>query len=467
MTTSILNINLLIDLIKTCCVVMVFAYVFTRTKFFINILDRKFTVRSQLIIIVLFGALSIFGTYGGITMPSGAIANIRDLGPMVAGLLGGPITGIGAGLIGGIHRYFMGGFVCVPCSLATVIAGLLGGIVFLINKKELAPIWQAAILAVFQECLHMGLTLWLATPFENALAVVKEVVIPMIVANALGISIFGFIVHNLINERKTQAEKERLRHKLERTEYEMKTARAIQASFLPEASPVLDNYELAALSIPASQVGGDFYDFIPLGKNKWGIVIADVSGKGVPAALFMALSRTLVRADTNGELSAADAIQKANHHITETSRFGMFVTLFYGVLDLNKKVFQYVNAGHNPPLLLGQNHHDITMLKAKGIALGVLDDINFEQKEIPLNGDDMLVLYTDGITEAVNGSNEQFGQERLSKIIHDNGSMKAQELVDTIKHTVFDFAIGQPQHDDFTVVVLKSANTLKERGKLG
>lgn len=241
----------------------------------------------------------------------------------------------------------------------------------------------------------------------------------------------------------------------------MKTARAIQASFLPETAPVLPDFELAALSLPASQVGGDFYDFIPLGNNKWGIVIADVSGKGVPAALFMALSRTLVRADTNGELSAADGIKKANHHITETSKFGMFVTLFYGVLDLNKKIFQYVNAGHNPPLLLEHNHGDITMLKAQGIALGVVDDINFEQKEIHLSDDDMIVLYTDGITEAVNGNNEQFGQERLTTIIHDNGSLKAQELVDTIKKTVFEFAVGQPQHDDFTVVVLKSSHSVK------
>lgn len=205
MTATI--VNLLIDLIKTSCVIVVFAYVFTRTRFFTGILDRKYTFSSRLIIILLFGMLSIFGTYGGITLPSGAIANIRDLGPMVAGLLGGPITGLGAGLIGGIHRYLMGGFVCIPCGISTVIAGLLGGIVYLLNKKELAPVWQAALLAVFQECLHMGITLLLAKPFEDALEAVKDVMLPMIIANTLSISIFGLIVHNLIREKNSCRER--------------------------------------------------------------------------------------------------------------------------------------------------------------------------------------------------------------------------------------------------------------------
>src|SRR4030042_1039473 len=165
--------NILIDLIKTACVVVAFAYVVTRTGFFADILDKKFSFKNQAFLVLLFGALSIFGTYGGLQLPSGAIANIRDLGPMVAGLVGGPLVGLGAGLIGGVHRYFLGGFVCIPCSLSTVLAGLLGGAIYWLKKGEFVSIWQAILFAVFMELLHMGLTLLIARPYEEALGVVK------------------------------------------------------------------------------------------------------------------------------------------------------------------------------------------------------------------------------------------------------------------------------------------------------
>jgi phosphoserine phosphatase RsbU/P len=199
--------TLLIDLIKTASVVIVFSYLVSRTGFFSEILDRRFTVKNSLLAIICFGVLSIFGTYGGIALPSGAIANIRDLGPLVAGLFGGPIIGLGAGLIGGIQRYFAGGFVAVPCSVAPVIAGLLGGMIFLLNKRSYPRIWHVTLIAAGMELLHMGLTLLLARPFENALGVVESVIIPMTIANAAGSSIFAYIILNLVNEKKQSLKK--------------------------------------------------------------------------------------------------------------------------------------------------------------------------------------------------------------------------------------------------------------------
>lgn len=448
--------DLLIDLIKTACVVVAFAYVVTRTGFFAEILDKKFTVKNQVILIVLFGALSIFGTYGGLLLPSGAIANIRDLGPMVAGLIAGPVVGLGAGLIGGVHRYFLGGFVCVPCSVSTVLAGLLGGIIFLINKKEFVAVWQAVLFAIFMELLHMGLTLLIARPYDQSLGVVKEVILPMTTANAIGVAIFAFIIRNLITEKKTAAERESYRRELERTEYEMETARGIQQSFLPESPPKIDGFELAALNLPARQVGGDFYDFIPVSNDKWGIVIADVSGKGVPAALFMALSKTLVRANVSDNITAAQAIEKANNTISQEAKMGMFVTLFYAVLAPEKKRLQYVNAGHNPPFVIKRSSGDVTLLKASGIAMGVMDDAVLEEKEIILDPNDVVVFYTDGITEAVNAKNEQFGEKRLIDTITRNTDLPVNDLITRVKDEVFTFAQGQPQFDDFTLVLLKA-----------
>ncbi len=447
--------DILIDLIGTACVVIVFAYVVTRTRFFTAILDKQFSFKNQLILILLFGALSIFGTYGGIELPSGAIANIRDLSPMIAGLVGGPVVGLGVGLIGGIDRYFLGGLTCLPCSLSTVIAGLVGGVVYKLRKGEFVLVWQAALLAAVMESFHMGLVLLIVRPYAEALAVVEKVSLPMIGANALGIALFALIIRNLIIERRTAAEKDKYRRELERREYEMETARGIQQSFLPDSPPQVEGFELAALSLPAWEVGGDFYDFIPIPPDKWGIVIADVSGKGVPAALFMALSRTCVRANVAGNSTACEAIRRANDLITQDAESGMFVTLFYAVLDPKRKHLNYVNAGHNPPLLLQGSAGNVILLEASGIALGVMDDIELEEKELELASNDIVVLYTDGVTEAINEKEEQFGEERLTAVITQNTNLPAQELIDKIKEEVTVFAQGQPQFDDITLVILK------------
>jgi sigma-B regulation protein RsbU (phosphoserine phosphatase) len=447
--------DILIDLIKTACVIIAFAYIVTRTTFFNNILDRKFTPLNVAILIILFGILSIFGTYGGLKLPSGAIANIRDLGPMVAGLVGGPIVGLGAGLIGGIHRYFLGGFVCVPCGLSTVLAGLLGGLVYLINKRRFLNIWQAVLFAVFIELMHMGLTLLIAKPYDAALAVVQEVILPMVSANAIGMAIFAFIISNLIKERRTAVEKEKYRHELERKEFEIETARKIQQSFLPEAPPNLKGFQLAALSLPALQVGGDFYDFIPVAGNRLGIVIADVSGKGVPAALFMGLSQAIIRASTTDDSPPADSIKKANVLILNEARSNMFVTMFYAELDPERKLLRYVNSGHNPPLLYKGSTGDIIQLEAKGIALGVMDEVNFEEKQLALEKDDVIVLYTDGVTEAIDKTKGEFGKERLRQVILQNNKLAAGDIIEKIKNEVLFFSSGEPQFDDITLVILR------------
>lgn len=460
--------SILIDLIRTGSVVMVFAYLVSRTTFFTNILDRAFDHRSRIMMILFFGALSIYGTYGGINLssgaiahirhlgPLGAIANIRDLGPTIAGLVGGPVIGLGAGLIGGIHRYFVGGFVAVPCAIATILAGLVGGLIYTLRKGNFPRIWQVMLLAVGVELIHIGLALLIAKPFDAVLTVAKEVTVPMVVANVIGAGIFAFIICNLINERKTNTDKEKYRRELERKRFEMETARSIQQTFLPESTPRLEGFDMAAFSLPALEVGGDFYDFIPISQDKWGLVIADVSGKGFPAALFMALSRTCVRANAMGKTTASEAICRANKLIAEDAKSGMFVTLFYAILDPHTKQLHYVNAGHNPPLLCKGYGGDVVLLGAQGIALGVMDEINLEEVELNLANNDVVVFYTDGITEAINGKEEQFGRERLIKLITQNSTLTAQELIDKIKSAVTDFTHGQEQFDDLTLVVLKS-----------
>ena len=177
----------------------VFIYVFMEIVATINpfkrAIHKQATWHDQIILVVLFGGFSIFGTYIGVRMPSGAIMSIRDLGPMIAGIAAGPMVGLGAGLIGRIHRYFLGGLTAIPCGLATVLAGLVCGAIHYLKGGKIVGLFQGVIIAAIIECAHMGLVLLIARPLDEAIVTVKAVILPMIVANSLGM----FFVSRIIN----------------------------------------------------------------------------------------------------------------------------------------------------------------------------------------------------------------------------------------------------------------------------
>ncbi|MBI4814268.1 MAG: SpoIIE family protein phosphatase [Methanobacterium sp.] len=449
-----LSISLFTDLVEKVCVIVVIAYLLTRLKYFTEVLDGKLTIRNQLIMILIFGGISIYGSYSGVNI-FGAIANVRDLGPMVAGLVGGPIVGLGAGLIGGLHRLTMGGFTCIPCSLSTILAGLFAGIIYLANKKRFIGIWGAVLFSILFETFHMILALILASPFAQALEVVEDLYIPMILANAVGMFIFAFMITNLIKERATKKERDKLSAQLERRKKELEIAQQIQESFLPHTIPFIENYDLAASSIPAQEVGGDFYDFIPISSEQTGLTIGDVSGKGIPAALFMAFSRTLLRAKACRNPGVGRMIESVNNFINEEPHSNMFVTLFYSILDSSRNKLTFVNAGHNPPLLLRNENGEIIRLSTGGVVLGAMKGLKMGEKTIDMYPQDLLVLYTDGVTEAINQQEDQFGEERVIKLIKDNRGMSSEDLKNLIIDTVYDFASGTPQADDITIMVLR------------
>jgi len=453
MATTLTDLSFV--LLQMTCVIVVIAYLIARTDAFTEILDKKFTWKNQAVLIFIFGIISIYGTESGVDI-LGAPVNVRDLGPMVAGIFCGPLVGVGSGLIGAAYRFSLGGFTAIPCSIATILAGLIGGAIFIYYKRSFISPANCVIFAVLMESLHMGLVLLLATPFDQALALVELVAIPMIVANAAGMFIFAFIFANLNAERQMKAERDSYLKELERKRAELQIAREIQVSFLPEKIPIMAGLELAAMSLPAKEVGGDFYDTVELPDNRIGLVIADVSGKGVPAALFMALSRTVVRANALWHHHANEAIHDANTLIAEDSKSGMFVTLFYGVVDAAAKTLTYVNAGHNPPILLKRSG-EIVELKATGIILGVMEDMEYEERTIGLESGDLLVFYTDGITEAINPGEQQFGEERLIATIREHRALSSDDIIKKVQAAVLAFCGSEPQFDDMTLMTLKVA----------
>lgn len=448
-----LTIDLLVTLLENACVIAVFAYLVVRSSYFQEILEGKFTWKNQAVLILAFGLISVYGTIGGIPVEDGAVANIRDMGPMIGGLIGGPLVGLGAGLIGGIHRYSMGGFTALTCSASAVVSGLIGGLVYLLNRKKFVGITWTVVLCIIAVSIDLGLALAFARPWEDIVHVVGLISLPMIAANAVGAGVFAFIVTNVMREKKVTGERDEYLGELERKRTELTIARDIQMSLLPEHAPVINGFEIAASCTPANEIGGDFYDFIKVSDDRVGLAIADVSGKNVSAALFMALSRTVLRSNALWGADPKSVIGKANSLISEDSRSGMFVTLFYGLLDVNEKTLTYVNAGHNPPVLIDGSTGDIRMLKTGGVALGAVDDIRYDEAQIRLAAGSTLVLYTDGVTEAMKGD-ELFGEARLIEAVKQSKALSAKEILGHIQGEVAAFAQGA-QADDMTLVVLK------------
>jgi sigma-B regulation protein RsbU (phosphoserine phosphatase) len=451
-----------ITLFEMICVVIVFAYLFTRSRFFTEVLEHHPTIITQVLLAMVFGLLSIFGLTSGITL-SGAVVNIRDLGPLLAGFICGPYVGLGAGLIGGAYRLTLGGGNVYLAAAGPVMAGLAAGLVYYFNKREMVSVKAAVLLTIAIE-VFVSVAALINRVFNNTasqiLPIFINVALPMIVLTSIAVAIFAFIVHNLIKERRTQKEKESLEREMARKDAELQIAAEIQRSFLPETIPDREGFDIAGTSIPAKEVGGDFFDVmpfevIPFDRTKTGVMIADVSGKGVPAALFMALSRIVVRVSATWFENTAEAIAFANPIIARDSKTGMFVTLFYGVLDIDAKKMTYVNAGHNPPVLLHAGTDNFEELELTGMAIGAMDDSPYEQREVHLRSGDILTLYTDGVTEAVNGKNELFDVPRLLETIRINRDKPSKEIMDAIITGVFAFSAGQPQFDDITLMVVK------------
>jgi NarL family two-component system response regulator LiaR len=237
---------------------------------------------------------------------------------------------------------------------------------------------------------------------------------------------------------------------------ELALAGEIQASFLPDVLPDVPGWQMTATLEPASETAGDFYDFIPLPNGRLGMLVADVAGKGMGAALYMALSRTLIRTYAAEHDTRPDLMFSAvNERILMDTRANLFVTIFYGILDPISGTLTYSNAGHNPPYLLDPKGGDsVQELRRTGIPLGIPEDMTWEQRSVPVAPGHVLVLYTDGITEAQDGEEMFFGEERLLQVLRFTVGRSASDIQDALIAEVHGFVGDAPQHDDITLMVV-------------
>ncbi len=242
----------------------------------------------------------------------------------------------------------------------------------------------------------------------------------------------------------------------ERLECELELARELQQSILPHEFPDLKEFSFAARSRPARQVGGDFYDVIPLSRGRVGLIMADVSDKGMSAALYMALTRSLIHAEAKRSSSPRKVLLSVHRLLLEMSQADMFVTVFYGVLDPAQSNLRYARAGHDRPLLFSPTTGEWRFLTGKGTVLGFVEEVSLEEVGVDLHPGDLLIFYTDGITDANSPAGEFFGSERLRETVCAAGGLGADDMCDHIFEHVDQFQTGAVQHDDMALLVVKA-----------
>ena len=251
------------------------------------------------------------------------------------------------------------------------------------------------------------------------------------------------------NARLYEEEKEYLSMK-----EEMRLAQTIQMNLLPEVKPELSGYDISATNIPAKEVGGDYFDFISLNEDHFAFCIADITGKGMPAALLMSNLQASLRSQAMINVESSLCVNNINRLLYNNTESNKFATLFYGVLDTERHVIEYCNAGHDQPIHIRNGVID-SELEATGLILGVLEEFPYEQDQVHLEVNDVLVLYTDGITEAMNPDEEEFGIERTREILLKHSDKSAIEIQDMLIDAIVSHAGSQKQSDDITLMVIK------------
>jgi len=240
---------------------------------------------------------------------------------------------------------------------------------------------------------------------------------------------------------------------------ELEIARTMQLTILPQVFPDLAELDIAARMIPAKEVGGDFYDFFPISETKVAIVIADVSGKGIPAAFFMLITRTMLRAIAESGVGPAETMRRVNNLLAAENEQMMFVTVFYGELDLTTGELAFSNGGHNPPLRMTGGGDVAELQRVPGMALAAMPDMPYAERSLILETGDMVVLFTDGVTEAFNDSEVMYGDARLVEAVGRLTAATARDGLDGVLSDVARFTAGAPQSDDITCLVLRWRGT--------
>jgi len=266
------------------------------------------------------------------------------------------------------------------------------------------------------------------------------------IAEQSAFALYNAIIYSQANEKK-------------RLDHDLKIARDIQRVLLPSKAPVINGFEISGMNIPANQVSGDYFDYIKVDDERLGVAIADVSGKGVPASLIMAICRSVLRSTAPGSPSPSDVLQKVNRQLYPDIKEDMFISMAYAILDYARNTVILARAGHDAPLLYKHSARTVTPIKPPGMAVGIDSGDVFDRItrdfSVELERDDCLIFYTDGITEALDVQGDEFGPERMMQSVKASAEDGAPAIVNRLTTDVRDFIGSQPQHDDITLIAIR------------
>lgn len=301
----------------------------------------------------------------------------------------------------------------------------------------------------FDSVERTGWAMTISIPEDEIFGNIKRLGFLIIILQIIGVTMIIFILYYTIKQEKDLRLSEQGKHRIEG---ELQVARGIQMSMIPKifpAFPERKDLDMAAMLVPAKEVGGDLYDFF-IREERLYFCVGDVSGKGVPASLVMAVTRSLFRTLAGRETSPAQIVGQMNTSMSDMNESNMFVTLFCGVLDMKTGHLEYCNAGHNAPLIFTDNI--AAMPVVANLPLGIMQEFDFQQQSLDLHHDDALFLYTDGVTEAENIHHELFGDERLEEVMHERRT--AQEHLEAVRDAITAFVGEAPQSDDITLLFI-------------
>src|SRR4051795_9366702 len=277
-------------------------------------------------------------------------------------------------------------------------------------------------------------------PFSQA-----DFVVFKSIAEQSAFALYNAIIYSMANEKK-------------RLDHDLEIARDIQRILLPSEAPAIDGFEISGINVPARQVSGDYFDYINVDEERLGVAIADVSGKGVPASIIMAICRSVLRSQAANNSSPADVLRKVNRQLYPDIKEDMFISMAYIILDPAENRVTLCRAGHDAPLLYKRSSQTVTPLKPRGMALGIDSGSVFDRLttdfEVSLERDDCLVLYTDGVTEALDSEGYEFGLERTVQSVRASAMQGASAIVTRVIDDVRNFSGSQPQNDDITLIAI-------------
>lgn len=437
-------------MISTLAVILMIAAFIGSSDIISKWIDKKHSHIKYAVLSGLIGG--VFGIYGNISgfELNGAVVSVRDIGPMLAGFIGGPIGGLIAGLIAGVHRLTLGGITAHACVVATCCIGLMCGIISKIKHDFIVKPYWALLVSAAMEAFHLGVVLLMVKPFETAYDIVRQIAFPFIAINALGFVMMTSIMTYTERQRNLALERSRLKSELE-------VANVIQHSLLPnitEDYPGRSEIDVSASMVAAKEVGGDFYDIFFVDKDRIVFLIGDVSGKGVPAALFMANAKITLQNCIRDISKLSTAVEAANNALCSGNEAEMFVTLWVGILDLQSGELNYVNAGHNSPIIVTDEKAEYLNTRGNFVLAG-MEDMLYKENKLKLNKGDMIYLYTDGVTEAENAKKELYGEDRLISCFENAKGLTAQQIIENVTKSVDEFVNAHDQFDDITMLTVK------------